>query len=38
MNKVNKEAMTLNLLYREFPESFVWLTSYKCGHVANKEM
>ncbi|KAG5626225.1 hypothetical protein H5410_011443 [Solanum commersonii] len=28
MNKVNKEAVTLNLLYREFPEFFVWSTSY----------
>ncbi|KAG5598903.1 hypothetical protein H5410_030273 [Solanum commersonii] len=29
MNKVNKEAVTLNLLYREFLEFFVWSTSYR---------
>lgn len=29
MNTIHKEAMTLNFLYREFPEYFVWSTSYK---------
>ncbi|KAF3614012.1 hypothetical protein T459_07050 [Capsicum annuum] len=29
MNTIHKEAMNLNLLYREFPEYFVWSTTYK---------
>ncbi|XP_075075875.1 uncharacterized protein LOC107797163 isoform X1 [Nicotiana tabacum] len=29
MNSENEDAMNLNLLYREFPEHFVWSTTYK---------
>nr|XP_016436617.1 PREDICTED: uncharacterized protein LOC107762748 isoform X1 [Nicotiana tabacum]XP_016436618.1 PREDICTED: uncharacterized protein LOC107762748 isoform X1 [Nicotiana tabacum] len=29
MNSENENAITLNLLYREFPEYFVWSTTYK---------
>ena len=29
MNNENENAITLNLLYREFPEYFVWSTTYK---------
>ncbi|XP_015078482.2 uncharacterized protein LOC107022360 [Solanum pennellii] len=42
MNKSNKEAMDLNLLYREFPEHFVWSTTDKIwtrrkrGHVIGR--
>ncbi|KAG5602925.1 hypothetical protein H5410_034295, partial [Solanum commersonii] len=42
MNKSNKEAMDLNLLYREFPEHFVWSTTNKMwtrrkrGHVIGR--
>ncbi|XP_027768140.1 uncharacterized protein LOC107002396 isoform X1 [Solanum pennellii] len=42
MNKSNKEATDLNLLYREFPEHFVWSTTDKIwtrrkrGHVIGR--
>ncbi|KAG5583330.1 hypothetical protein H5410_053957 [Solanum commersonii] len=42
MNKSNKEAMDLNLLYREFLEHFVWSTTnkmwtcHKRGHVIGR--
>lgn len=29
MNQTNKDAQQLNLLYKEFPQYFVWSTSYK---------
>ncbi|KAG5584042.1 hypothetical protein H5410_044476 [Solanum commersonii] len=29
MNKMNNDAINLNLLYKEFPQHFVWSSSYK---------
>lgn len=29
MNKINDDAINLNLLYKEFPQHFVWSSSYK---------
>ena len=29
MNKINNDAINLNLLYKEFPQHFVWSSSYK---------
>lgn len=33
MNKINNDAINLNLLYKEFPQHIVWSSSYKmCSH------
>ena len=29
MNKINNDAINLNLLYKEFPQHFVWSSLYK---------